>query len=66
MRNRHSDTVQGFCNRYGIDPSTFYRRRDLMPRTIMVGKANRILASDEAEWLQKRREEADRAMSAAA
>lgn len=63
---RYSDSIPGFCERYAINPATFYRRRAEMPRTIRIGVQNRILASDEAEWLQRKRDEADRAMSAAA
>lgn len=52
-----SDTIQGFCDRWNIDKSTFYRRRDRMPRVIKVGGKLRILDSDEREWIDTHREQ---------
>jgi hypothetical protein len=61
-----SSSIGEFCERYAIDKATFHRRRAEMPRTIRIGVQHRILASDEAEWLQRKRAEADREMSAVA
>lgn len=61
-----SYSIAEFCERYGIDKATFHRRRSEMPATIRIGVQHRILAEDESAWLKKKREEAARAMSAAA
>ncbi len=61
-----SYSIGEFCERYGIDKATFYRRRAEMPRAIRIGVQPRILAEDESEWLKKKREEADRTVSATA
>ena len=61
-----SYSIGEFCERYGIDKATFHRRRSEMPATIRIGVQHRILAEDEREWLNKKREEAARELSAAA
>ncbi len=60
-----SDSVEHFCNRHGISEATFYRRRDLMPRSIKIGGQLRILDSDEATWIEARQAEAMQGAAAA-
>lgn len=48
-----SSTVQDFCWRHQINPSTFYRRRDTMPATIKIGGSVRITEQAEREWLEQ-------------
>jgi predicted DNA-binding transcriptional regulator AlpA len=52
-------TVAEFCAKYHIHRSTYYRNAKLgcMPPAIKVGKATRILTSDEQAWLANQRKE---------
>jgi predicted DNA-binding transcriptional regulator AlpA len=49
-----SSSIKEFCDRHGIDESTFYRRRADMPRTIKVGGQWRILDADESVWIERK------------
>jgi len=46
-----SSSIADFIARHGISEPTFYRHRDDMPKTIMIGGQWRITDKAEAEWL---------------
>lgn len=52
-----ASSIRDFCLKYNIDRSTFYRNRKkgLMPPTVKIGTATRILREDEQAWLQANR-----------
>ena len=52
-----SSSVEDFCQRHGINPSTYYRRRADMPRTIKIGGQLRIIDADEQAWIERKQAE---------
>lgn len=50
-------TVAEFCDKYRIDPASYYRnaKQGRMPAAIKVGGSRRILISDEQTWLASQR-----------
>jgi hypothetical protein len=50
-------SVEEFCRRHRISIQTFYKRRDLMPATFMVGNRRLISREAAAAWRRDRERE---------
>ncbi len=52
-----ASSIKNFCSRYGMNPSTYYRRlkRGLVPPPRKIGTTSRILIEDEEVWLERLR-----------
>ena len=56
----YSSSVKEFCDRWGLHVSTFYRKPEEFPSTILIGPgARRITREAELAWLDERRQQSD-------
>lgn len=57
MLNNEVLTVAAFCDKYHINPATYYRnvKQGKAPPSIKIGGSTRILAEDERAWLEDQR-----------
>lgn len=50
-----SSTIRQFCDRYNINPATYYRRvkKGLAPPYKKIGRSSLILEEDERQWREQ-------------